>query len=107
MGVNVKQSKRVIVIAMTVLTSTAVAFCGSIGFVGLIIPHAMRYVVGSDNRKLIPISAIAGGLLMVWADVLARTISAPLEIPVGIFTSIMGGPFFMYLVIRRKKAGKI
>ncbi len=107
MGVNVKQSKRIIVIATTVLTSTAVAFCGSIGFVGLIIPHAMRYIVGSDNRKLIPISALAGGLLMVWADVLARTLSAPLEIPVGIFTSIMGGPFFMYLVIHRKKTGKI
>ena len=107
MGVNVEQSKKVILFLMTILTSTAVAFCGTIGFVGLIIPHAMRLIVGSDNRKLIPLSAITGGLLLLWADVLARILIAPLEIPVGIFTALMGGPFFLYLIVQKKKSGEL
>lgn len=106
-GVNVEQSKKVILILMTLLTSTSVAFCGCIGFVGLIIPHCMRFLVGSDNRKLIPLSAVSGGLLLLWADVLARTLLSPLEIPVGIFTSLMGGPFFLYLVVQKKKSGEL
>ncbi len=106
MGVNVKQSKTVILVLMTLLTATAVAFCGTIGFIGLIIPHSLRLLVGSDNRKLIPLSAIAGGLLLLWADLLARTLVAPLEIPVGIFTALMGGPFFLYLIFQKKKSGE-
>ena len=107
MGVNVEQSKRVILILMTLLTSTAVAFCGSIAFIGLIIPHFMRLLVGSDNRKLIPFSAIGGSLLLLWADVSARSLIPPLEIPVGILTSLLGGPFFVYLVIHKKKSGEL
>lgn len=107
MGVNIEQSKKVILFLMTLLTSTAVAFCGSIGFVGLIIPHMIRMVIGSDNPKLIPLSAIAGGLLLLWADILARTLIAPLEIPVGIFTALMGGPFFLYLIVQKKKSGEL
>ncbi len=106
-GVNVEQSKRIILIIMTLLTSTAVAFCGSIGFVGLIIPHFMRLLVGSDNRKLIPYSAVGGGLLLLWADVLARNLISPLEIPVGIFTALLGGPFFVYLIVQKKKSGEL
>lgn len=107
MGVNVERSKKVILFLMTLLTSTAVAFCGSIGFVGLIIPHSIRLLCGSDNRKLIPLSAIAGGLLLLWADILARTLISPREIPVGIFTSLMGGPFFLYLIIKKKAMGEL
>ncbi len=106
MGVNVEQSKKILLILMTLLTSTAVAFCGSIAFVGLIIPHSMRFLVGSDNRKLIPLSAVAGGILLVWADILARTLIPPLEIPVGVFTALMGGPFFIYLVVKKKRTGE-
>ncbi len=106
-GVNVEKSKKVILFLMTFLASTAVAFCGSIGFVGLIIPHSMRLLGGSDNRKLVPLSAISGGLLLLWADVLARTLIVPREIPVGIFTVLMGGPFFIYLVIKKKGTGEL
>ena len=106
-GVNIEQSKKVILILISLLTSTAVAFCGSIGFIGLIIPHLMRLLVGSDNRKLIPYSAVGGSLLLLWADVFARTLVPPLEIPVGILTSLLGGPFFIYLVIQKKKSGEL
>jgi len=105
-GVNVERSKKWILLIMTVLTSVTVAFCGSIGFVGLIIPHLMRFIVGSNHRALIPATGIAGGILLLWADVLARTLIAPLEIPVGIFTALLGGPFFVYLVLKRKKEGE-
>ncbi|MHA1723781.1 MAG: FecCD family ABC transporter permease [Promethearchaeota archaeon] len=102
-GVNVERSKKIILLLMTLLTSITVAFCGSIGFVGLIIPHSMRLLTGSDNRKLLPLSGIFGALILVWADLLARTLISPREIPVGIFTALMGGPFFLYLVIKKKK----
>ncbi len=105
-GVRVEQSKKSILFIMTVLASTSVAFCGSIGFVGLIIPHTMRLIVGSNHRKLIPIAAIGGATLLVWADILSRTLISPLEIPVGIFTALLGGPFFIYLVVKRKKGGE-
>lgn len=107
MGVNIEQSKRVILILMTLLTSTAVAFCGCIAFIGLIIPHFMRLLVGSDNRKLIPFSAIGGSLLLLWADACARSLLPPLEIPVGILISLLGGPFFVYLVIHKKRSGEL
>lgn len=107
MGVNVERSKKIILILTILLTSTAVAFCGSIGFVGLMIPHLMRLAVGSDNRKLIIFSALGGSLLLLWADLLARTLIIPLEIPVGIITSLLGGPFFIYLIIKKKKSGEL
>ncbi|MHA1744675.1 MAG: FecCD family ABC transporter permease [Promethearchaeota archaeon] len=106
MGLNVKRSKIVIIFGMTILTATAVAFCGSIGFVGLIVPHITRMIFGSDNGKIIPKSAIIGAILLIWADVMARTLSAPLEIPVSVFTSFMGGPFFIWLVIKQRKRMK-
>jgi iron complex transport system permease protein len=107
MGVDVEHSKIAILFIMTALASTTVAFCGSIGFVGLLMPHIMRYFVGSNHRRLIPASGLAGAILLIWADILARTLIPPLEIPVGIFTAILGGPFFIYLVIKRKKTGEI
>jgi ABC-type Fe3+-siderophore transport system permease subunit len=101
MGVNVNRSKKVIVFCMIIFSAIPVAFCGTIGFVGLIIPHIARAFYGSDNRKIIPVAAILGGILLIWADVLARSLIAPVEIPIGVFTSFMGGPFFIYLVIKR------
>ncbi len=106
MGVNIEVSKKRILFLMVLLSSTAVAFCGVIGFIGLIIPHSMRLITGNNNRKLIPLSAIAGGLLLLWADILARTLVSPREIPVGIFTALLGGPFFLYLIMKRKKSGE-
>ena len=107
MGVNIKTTKIVILVCMTLLTAVAVSFCGSIGFVGLIIPNSMRLLVGNNHKKLIPYSAAAGALLLIWADTLARTIIAPMEIPVGVFTSLLGGPFFIFLVMKKKRMGII
>ena len=106
-GINVERSKHVMLLLMTLLSSTTVAFCGSIGFVGLIIPHIMRMLIGSDNRRLLIFSAFGGSLLLVWADLISRTILSPLELPVGILTSLLGGPFFIYLIIKKKKSGEL
>jgi len=86
------------------ITAAAVSVSGIIGFVGLIIPHAMRILVGPDHRILLPSSALVGGIFLVWADTLARTIIAPIELPVGIITALSGAPFFIYLLRTRKRA---
>jgi len=86
----------------TLLTSSAVAFAGTIGFVGLIIPHIMRLIMGPDHRFLLPTTAIAGAIFLVWADMAARTVVRPAELPVGIITAFLGAPFFLYLLRTRK-----
>jgi iron complex transport system permease protein len=100
-GVEVEQVKRIVLSASALLAAAAVSVSGIIGFVGLIIPHVVRLVVGPDHRRLIPLSALAGALLVVLADVLARTLAAPSEIPIGIITSALGCPFFLFLIARR------
>jgi iron complex transport system permease protein len=88
----------------TLITAAAVAMSGLIGFVGLIVPHAMRAVVGSGHRRLLPAAALAGGCFLVLCDTFARTAFAPVEIPVGVVTALLGGPFFLWL-LRRRAAG--
>jgi iron complex transport system permease protein len=85
-------------------TAAAVCFCGAIGFVGIIIPHAVRMVCGPDYRLLLPMSMLGGAAFLILADAAARTIMAPAEIPVGIITAIIGAPFFLYLLNQKKKA---
>ena len=85
------------------LAGGAVSFAGLIGFVGLIVPHIMRLLIGSDHEYLLPCAAIAGGAVVTLADTAARTLFSPLEIPVGIFMSFIGGPFFLYLLKRRMR----
>ena len=87
----------------TVLAATAVSLSGMIGFVGLIVPHVMRAFFGPDNRKLVPLAALGGGTFLVVCDALARTILAPIEIPVGVVTALAGGPFFLIILQRRMK----
>ena len=87
----------------TLIASAAVAFVGIIGFVGLIAPHIMRQFVGRDYRYLIPCSAVAGGLLLVLADTFARTIIAPVILPIGAITSFLGGPMFLFLLFKGGK----
>jgi iron complex transport system permease protein len=77
---------------------------GTIGFVGIIVPHAVRLVFGPDHRSLLPLSALTGSILMIMADTASRTIIPPTEIPVGVITAFLGVPFFIYLVRRKKKA---
>ena len=87
----------------TLLAATAVSLSGMIGFVGLIVPHVMRATFGPDHRKLVPLAALAGGAFLVLCDAVARTIIAPIEIPVGVVTALVGGPFFLIILQRRMK----
>ncbi|MFP4248228.1 MAG: FecCD family ABC transporter permease [Armatimonadota bacterium] len=103
LGLNVEQVRLILLALSSLLTAGAVAVSGVIGFVGLVVPHLMRIIAGPDHRTLLPASAIAGGTLLVLADVVARTIAAPTEIPVGIITSLIGAPFFLYLLHRRRE----
>ena len=89
--------------AATLAAASAVALCGLIGFVGLIVPHAMRHVVGADHRRLLPASAVAGGIFLAVCDTFARLIVAPIELPVGVITALTGGPFFLILLRQRKQ----
>lgn len=104
LGVNVERIKVYVLLLGTFITSMAVSISGIIGFVGLIIPHIVRLIVGPDHRILLPASAIVGSIFMVFTDTIARTVISPMEIPVGIITAIFGGPFFIYLLRSKKKA---
>ncbi len=105
LGIEPERLKKILLIVTTLLTSTAVAFAGTIGFVGLITPHIMRLVLGPDHRILLPATALAGGIFLVWADAAARTVMRPAELPVGIITAFVGAPFFLYL-LRTRLGGK-
>jgi len=102
LGVEVEKVKRNILLAASLVTAAAVSVSGMIGFVGLIIPHATRMIVGPDHRFLLPAAAVAGGIFLIWADIVARVILVPSEIPVGIITAFLGAPFFMYLLRKRR-----
>ncbi|MDQ6993839.1 MAG: iron chelate uptake ABC transporter family permease subunit [Mariprofundus sp.] len=101
LGVNVKQLRQRLLLLASAVTAVAVTAAGTIGFVGLVIPHLMRLLFGSLHRAVLPASAIGGGLLLVLADSAARTVIAPAELPVGILTAIIGVPVFLYLLVRR------
>jgi iron complex transport system permease protein len=103
LGVDVEKMKKIMLILSSLITASAVAVSGIIGFVGLIIPHIARLLVGPDHRILIPSSALGGAIILVLCDILARMTIQPAELPVGVFTSILGVPFFLYL-LRRKKS---
>ncbi len=106
LGVDVERMRLVLICAMALLTSAAVAFAGIVAFVGLVVPHIIRMVTGPGHRVLLPASALGGGLLLLSADLLARTVAAPAEIPLGVVTAALGGPFFFYLLHRtRAKQG--
>ncbi len=107
LGVNVKSIKRLTIIVVSLITGSVVAAGGVIGFIGFIIPHVVRLVIGADHRKVFPLSFLTGGLFLMWMDVLARTLIAPKELPVGIFTAFCGGPFFIWLLYRKNKYGRI
>ncbi|WP_129662032.1 FecCD family ABC transporter permease [Rothia uropygialis] len=103
LGLNVKVSRFVVIVTTALLTAAAVAFAGSIGFVGLVVPHIMRFIVGPGHKALLPASAIAGAVLVVAADAASRTLNPPTEIPIGLFTAAVGAPFFLFLILREKR----
>lgn len=102
-GVNVEKVKRSVVFLSALAVGTAVAFAGIIGFLGLVIPHIIRMTISSDQRIVIPASALGGALLLILADILARTAVAPSELPIGIITASIGTPFFIYLLTVAKR----
>ena len=101
-GVESERVKKQLFGLTALLTGAVVSVSGMIGFVGMVVPHAVRMLVGSDHRLLLPASALVGGMFLVVSDTIARTILAPTEIPVGIVTALVGGPFFLYLLLWRK-----
>lgn len=103
LGENVGVIRLVFIALSSLLAGSAVAVVGLLGFVGLIVPHIMRLLIGSDNKYLIPSSMLAGSFIVLFSDLIARLIFAPSEIPVGVIMSIIGGPFFLYLVFRKDK----
>jgi iron complex transport system permease protein len=102
-GIDIEKVKRILLIVTAVMTASVVSLCGIIGFVGLIIPHMMRFVVGPNHRRLIPASVVAASIFMIACDTVARTFFAPIEIPIGVVTAILGAPTFMYLLKRRTR----
>lgn len=102
LGIDGQRTRRNLMIVAALTTAAAVAFSGLIGFLGLMVPHIMRLLVGPDHRRLLPAVALFGALLLLVADTVARTVIAPAEIPVGVITAATGGPFFLYLLRARK-----
>lgn len=105
LGADPERLKTTMLVMSAVMTAAAVAFTGVIGFVGLIVPHMVRLVVGADHRMLVPAATLTGAIFLIWADTLARTVIAPTELPVGIITAMCGGPFFLYLLRKYRMGG--
>jgi iron complex transport system permease protein len=99
-GVEVGRVRLIVFGLASLLVGTAVAASGSVGYVGLIVPHLVRLAIGSDNRLVVPMSAVAGAIFVVLADLIARTAIAPRELPVGAITALVGAPVFIYLLRR-------
>ncbi|SDL47707.1 iron complex transport system permease protein [Catalinimonas alkaloidigena] len=103
MGVEVEKVKKQVVVLSALAVGSAVSLCGIIGFVGLVVPHMVRLVWGSDHRLVLPASCLGGALLLLLADLLARTLVRPAELPIGVITALLGAPFFMFLLVRQKQ----
>jgi iron complex transport system permease protein len=101
LGVNVKKTRMIIASGATLAAASSVAAVGIIGFIGLVAPHSVRMLTGPRHVRLLPASALMGANLVLWADLIARTVIAPMELPIGIICSLTGVPFFLYLMIRR------
>ncbi|NFG23636.1 iron ABC transporter permease [Clostridium botulinum] len=101
LGINIKLIKFIILILATLLTSALVSITGAIGFIGLVVPHICRTITGSDHKKLIVLSSLIGAIFLIASDIIARGLFPPIEIPIGIITSLVGGPFFLYLISKK------
>lgn len=106
LGLNVEKFRRQLFILTSLVTGVMVAVSGTIGFLGLIVPHIVRLVVRSDHRRVLPVSVFVGSIFLIWVDVIARTAFAPVELPAGVITSILGGPLFLLMLLRARREGK-
>jgi len=104
LGVDVERAKRTFFVLASLMTGATVAACGLIGFVGLIVPHVVRMMIGPDHRYLVPTAALFGGAFLIVADFIARSVMPPQEVPIGVITAFVGGPFFLYLLRSRRRA---
>ncbi len=102
-GIDTVKTRRILIVVASLLVAAAVSVSGVIGFVGLIVPHSIRMILGADNRKLLPYAFCVGAIFLAVCDTLARTVSAPTEIPVGIITSVCGAPYFIGLIVSRRR----
>lgn len=102
LGIPVQVLKRIAIISVSLLTGTAVAVSGSIGFIGIVVPHLLRLGIGPDHRYLLPASILLGAVLLLGADMVSRTIVAPAELPIGIVTAMLGAPFFLWILLRNR-----
>lgn len=105
LGVNVSAMQKQLVLTASLLAGVTISVCGSIGFVGMMVPHICRLLIGSDHKRVLPLSALLGGILVVWADVAARSLTSQDEIPVGLLTAFVGAPFFL-IILKQKNATK-
>ncbi|MFB1001190.1 MAG: iron ABC transporter permease, partial [Pseudomonadales bacterium] len=105
LGVDVQHVKWALIVIVAIAVASSVALAGVIGFVGLVVPHMLRMVIGPSHRRLLPYSALAGGLMLVAADIVARVIVSPAEMPVGVITAILGAPLFIILLRQRRDYG--
>jgi iron complex transport system permease protein len=103
LGIDVSRLQRNLFFASSLIVGVIVSMSGMIGFVGLMVPHVLRLLFGNDHRLLLPASFIAGGIFLTWADTLARVALAPVELPVGVITAFLGGPFFFFLLYRQAR----
>lgn len=103
LGVNVAGTQKMLVLVASLMAGVTISVSGAIGFVGLMVPHFTRLLVGADHRRVLPMAALLGGILVVWVDVAARMMLAPEELPVGILTAIVGGPLFIWLLKRNTR----
>ena len=103
LGVNVEKLKKIIIVLSSTVVGISVAFCGMIGFVGLVTPHLVRLFIGPKHKYLLPGSAILGAILLIFSDLISRTIIAPAQLPIGVVTSAIGSPFFIWLIVMQKK----
>lgn len=106
-GVNIQFSRKVLLITASLLTGVSVSLTGTIGFVGLVVPHILRLIIGPTHRYLILASAFGGAIFLILVDLIARMIIRPAEIQVGIITSFIGAPFFLYLIWSKRKKGEL
>lgn len=102
LGVDVGRLRIKLFVALSLLTGVLVAVSGAIGFVGLVIPHIVRMLVGTDHRRVLPISVLIGAIFLIWVDVVARMAFAPIELPVGVITALLGGPFFVWMLASQR-----
>ena len=102
LGIQLENKRKLYLLFVAILISSIVAMAGIIGFVGLVIPHIVRIIYGNNHIKLLPVAIVSGAIYMVWCDIFARTVLANTEMPIGILTSLIGGPFFLYLMLSKK-----